>query len=846
MSILSSLLVLTLAAALSPAAPGADGFEEASEAASPPASDLEPAVESAVVPPALLVPPAPVDYPAEALQAGVEGTVRLRLTLDAAGRLTGCDVAEGLGHGLDEAAVEAMAQARFTPALQDGHPTACQFEYAYRFVLPVDLKTAPVPPSPNPSVVPASSNVPTVTADGPSPAKTFKTVIKGDAHAGRVLVRSAEAVDVVDVKARHARAEDLAEVLTRDSAVQVQRTGGMGSRTQLSLAGLGGDQVRTLLDGVPLDYSPFAYGLGNIPVSLIQQIEVFNGVVPVRLASDALGGAIHLRTGIEAPRTGGGVSLQAGSFDTYRGTARLSWLDEAGHVFVRALGYHDRTQNDYVVTAPVSDPVTGRVTPRNVHRNHDAYRASGTGVEVGVVDLGWARRLSLSGYFGHYDKEIPHNQWMATPYGEVESVQRNGGAALRYALSASEDTSLGAIVGFNRRVGTLTDVATCVYDWYGTCRTERALGGEIGDTPLENTQRHDTWYVRLNLQQTLLAKHDLEATLGFDAHDRVAENAYLTRLGAADPLAIPVGVRFGFAGVSHRQTFFDGRLENVVFVKGYLQQTRVGDEGAEADRSMPAGGVGDTLRFRLTRALQFKASYERTTRMPRAEEIFGDGALLLQNTALAPESSHNANVGLDLLPSPTPVGRVSAGLVASLREVHDLVQLFVGEGTQTYKNVDRARSVALHGSAEWRLPGDWLSLSGSGTWLDFRNLATEGEFARFSGDRLPNRPWLQANGAARLRFTDVFAHADALSLEWNTRWVEAFFRSWESAGQASTKARVPAQLQHFAALTYLTRLDARTLAFSLNVHNVADSAAFDLVGVQRPGRAVFAKVTLDL
>lgn len=806
----------------------------------PPSDEAATAGSLAITPPALIEPPR-ATYTPEALAAGVEGTVHLRLTLDEQGHPAAVEVVEGLGHGLDEAALEAMRGARFTPAMRAGVPVACQLEHAYVFTLPAP----PLEPSTIDLPVEAVASEPA--AAGPAePPRSFETVIRGRTHAGRALVRSAEAVDVIDVKTAHVKADDLAEVLTRDSAVQVQRTGGMGSRTQLSLAGLGGDQVRTLLDGVPLDYSPFAYGLGNIPVSLIQQIEIFNGVVPVRLASDALGGAIHLRSDLEAPQTGGAVSLQAGSFDTWRGTARLSWLSDSGHVFARGLGYHDRTENDYVITAPVSDPVTGRVSPRRVHRQHDAYRASGGSLEVGLVDLPWAKRLTLGAYLGHFDKEIPHNQWMTTPYGEVRSVQQNAGVSLRYAVDVARGTTVGAIAGFNRRDGQLTDTSACVYDWYGNCRAERSLGGEIGDTPLENSQTHDTWYARLNLQHSLFAEGDLEATLGFDTHGRVAQNAYLTRLGAMDPLAVPVGVTFGFAGVSHRQNFWSERLENVVFVKGYLQQARLGEGPDRTDTLKPSGGVGDTLRLRLTRQVQLKASYERTTRMPRAEELFGDGAFLLQNVALTPESSHNANLGVELLPWRTSAGRFTAGLTGSLREVRDLVQLFVGEGTQVFKNVDKARSLAVHGALEWQVPGDWLSLSGTGTWLDFRNHATEGEFARFAGDRLPNKPWLQASGAARLRFTDVFGPSDAVTLEWNTRWVEAFFRSWESAGRASSKAQVPSQLLHFAALTYLTRLDARTLSFSLNVHNVTDADAFDLVGVQRPGRAVYAKLTIDL
>ena len=54
-------------------------------------------------------------YSAEAREAGVEGTVVLELIVGPDGRTRGIKVIEGLGHGLDEAAVAAMKACRFKP-----------------------------------------------------------------------------------------------------------------------------------------------------------------------------------------------------------------------------------------------------------------------------------------------------------------------------------------------------------------------------------------------------------------------------------------------------------------------------------------------------------------------------------------------------------------------------------------------------------------------------------------------------------------------------------------------------------------------------------------------------------
>jgi protein TonB len=80
-----------------------------------------------------------IAYPPDAERAGIEGKVRLRVALDARGRVSSARVLRGLGHGLDEAAVEALThRCRFTPAIaNDGRAVAFVIEsYNFVFELP--------------------------------------------------------------------------------------------------------------------------------------------------------------------------------------------------------------------------------------------------------------------------------------------------------------------------------------------------------------------------------------------------------------------------------------------------------------------------------------------------------------------------------------------------------------------------------------------------------------------------------------------------------------------------------------------------------------------------------------
>jgi protein TonB len=80
-----------------------------------------------------------VSYPADAETSGVEGDVRLRVSLDERGHVRAARVLSGLGHGLDQAAVEALTRhCRFTPAIAtNGRPVAFVIEsYTFHFQLP--------------------------------------------------------------------------------------------------------------------------------------------------------------------------------------------------------------------------------------------------------------------------------------------------------------------------------------------------------------------------------------------------------------------------------------------------------------------------------------------------------------------------------------------------------------------------------------------------------------------------------------------------------------------------------------------------------------------------------------
>lgn len=75
------------------------------------------------------------EFSEEARKAKYQGTCTLMLVVDANGRPTDIRVANSLGMGLDEKAIEAAKKWRFEPAMKDGHPVAVQIALEVDFHL---------------------------------------------------------------------------------------------------------------------------------------------------------------------------------------------------------------------------------------------------------------------------------------------------------------------------------------------------------------------------------------------------------------------------------------------------------------------------------------------------------------------------------------------------------------------------------------------------------------------------------------------------------------------------------------------------------------------------------------
>lgn len=113
----------------------AHGAVSAAGSAQPHEESGEPLAEPAVDGKARLVRGLAPSYPEAARTAGVEGDVHLELVVGVSGSVESARVVQGIGHGLDEAALQAVRQFRFAPATKDGRAVRVRMGWSMQFRL---------------------------------------------------------------------------------------------------------------------------------------------------------------------------------------------------------------------------------------------------------------------------------------------------------------------------------------------------------------------------------------------------------------------------------------------------------------------------------------------------------------------------------------------------------------------------------------------------------------------------------------------------------------------------------------------------------------------------------------
>ena len=665
------------------------------------------------------------------------------------------------------------------------------------------------------------------------------------------LREGALSVNAIDVRSFVSSISSLSSLVDRTAGVKLREEGGVGSDFDLSINGMSGNSVRYFIDGVPLDTKGSGVTLANLPVNLIDHIEIYKGVVPTWLSSDALGGAVNIVTNRKKVNYLD-ASYGFGSYHTHRGDLNAQYVLKNGLTLRPTLGIN-YSKNDYLMRdVEVWDEESREYKAVDRRRFHDDYLSAIGQLEVGFTDLRWADEFFVCVSYNKVEKEIQTGQIQTKVVGEAERHSEAWSISANYQKRhfLLRDLSVSLSLSHTWDHTQAVDTAYRKYDWNGdfikSSRNEitgRARTLRHYKRPL-TIGRADLRY-RISDEHMLNLSYALNRT-GNDRWDDVDKSFE----AANDILAKHI------IGLSYNQALFNGMLNNTFFLKDYVNHLDINQkdiptvtgskevQGSSTSNDL-GGGIG--IKFQPLEQLALKASYEHSVRLPLARELLGNGTTIYANVALEPEKSENFNVGLfGTLKHDDHT--LSYEINGFIRKVDNYIQPQVSEkeGMMQYVNVPAVHIKGVEGELRY----DWrqrLQIVGNVTWQDARDrqeFKSDGKPSVTFDNHVPNRPWFYASAEARYHFRHLFSSNDHLILGLDYQWVHWFFLSWEGYGALDTKARIPEKNIFGAQATYSWKNERYSLA--VTCENLTDRTVYDNYKLQKPGRTLFAKFRINL
>lgn len=650
-------------------------------------------------------------------------------------------------------------------------------------------------------------------------------------------------VTAIDAKKLYNTTLDISGALDRVAGIRVRESGGVGSNFNLSLNGFSGNHIKYFIDGIPMDNFGSSFQINNIPINIADRVEVYKGVVPMWLGSDALGGAINIVTG-DRYRNYVDASYSFGSFNTHRSVVNAAATTKGGLTF-QLNAFQNYSDNNYKVKVEASDIYTGAYAPKaTLKRFHDTYHNETVIANVGVVDKSYADKLLLGITMGQNYKEIQTGARMVSVFGGWHRKGNIVMPSLKYKKTNLIE-GLDVTVNANYNLGQEQNIDTMNvrYDWYGNSKPNGSNGERSRSLyKYKNNNGLATAMFNYKLAENQsLALSNVFTTFNRKGSDELnPANAEYEKTKKTNKNILGLGYNFEIKN----------KLGATVFGK-YIYQNNIDGSGNADQTAMKKLGYGTALTYFFTPNLQLKASYELTNRMPEAQEIFGDVENQEGNPALKPEKSDNVNLGMSYSFSINKINNFSVTANAIYRESDNFIynRLNSNQSKLIADNRDGVRTWGVDGEIRYSYK-DWFTAGTTVTYQYLQNLQkyeinpnTGEKYTTESAvylDQMPNIPYLFGNGDVSVSFKNVGKKGNNLNIGYNLLYVHAFWLYWPSRGGSSSngsKYVVPKQLSHDINLVY--SLEKGRYNIGLEAKNITDALLYDNFSLQKPSRGFY-------
>ncbi|MET0242991.1 MAG: carboxypeptidase-like regulatory domain-containing protein [Flavitalea sp.] len=699
-----------------------------------------------------------------------------------------------------------------------------------------------------------------------STEKSLDEVIVAGKSKKKEIETSGFAASVIETKEASLRSIQANELLDRTVGVRVRQNGGLGSEVEYNLNGMSGRSIGIFIDGLEISTYGSSFNLNNIPPSMIERIEVYKGVLPSHLSGDYMGGAINVVLKKDVSQNNITASVSYGSFNTFQADASGVYRNVKNGFTAKASGFYTYTDNSYESWGKFSKYIAHNgVVTRNfrARRFNNDYRSLGGRFEAGFTNVKWADVFLIGYNASDTYSEIPHGQTMGRPY-----VGRfNEAAAHVFSVNYTKKNLFveGLNVNLNGvysdRSTYLQDTVGWVYNWDGNYRLDinrnpmyRVGEGQQGIKTITDINRK-IFNIRSNVSYDLFSGHRISLNHVFYTVDR--NDADLLNPVDNNVLKTTSDLIKNVLAFNYEAQTINNKLKTNAFVKYYQQNVArnsplvtVVDNKNQITMQRVEGEVGSfgyglAASYSIIPRVVVIGSAERAVRMPGETEILGDpNENVLSNFTIKPEVSDNVNLGFRLGSYDFNQHKFTLSANGFLRNVKDRIMRRANTNlvdqeveVSPFVNLGKAQSVGFEGEFGY-IYNNKLNLNFS--FSKFQSLlkgtgSAADRLSQYYNKQVPNEPFFTMNGNVQYRLDNLIQKKSMLNLFYSFGYVAPFNTIWPESQWFTT----PTQFVNDLGVNY--RFPNRKISISIDAKNILNAEVYDNFGVQKPGRAFYAK-----
>ena len=656
----------------------------------------------------------------------------------------------------------------------------------------------------------------------------------------RMVREQAMPVSVISMKQLQGTVSDIQGILAKTVGVTIRSTGGVGSASRLSVRGLEGKRIGFFIDEAPLNDQSDFLDLNDIPVDMIDRIEIYKGVVPAKFGGSSMGGAVNIVLK-EYPDHYADLSYTRESFKVNKGQAVFKRNIRGSGLVLGIGGGYTHAGNNYTMESPY-------VKGLQIRREHDNFQKLLLGGSLKAKKW-WFDEVEFEPAYVQTYRQI---QGIETDIRQAHT--RSRAILLSNKLEKDDffleglDMDMSTAVAYTEY--SLVDTARFWYDWNGKAYpTPSPYGGELGNRfPTESFNRKWTLLNKLNLEYLISKNHSVSLNSVFSMADGHPKDD-LKEKALGKKIDFDTRMRSWVAGLAYDFHSSDDRFLNSITGRYYWYRTHtfyqniyVNMPPEEITVNKSSVGFSDAMRYRITPAFMAKLSGGYDVRIPAENELLGDGYSIIPSEKLLPERNLSVNASLLYDVAGTHPSNLQVELGGYYMYLQDMIRYAKGLLGAQYQNFGEMRTLG----AELEVKADvfpFLYLYGNVNYQDLRDVREHEEGSTLpnptKGKRMPNIPYFMANAGLEFHRENLFGGRDQ-----NTRlfadmaFVEEYFYDFEFTG--NTKRRIPRSLTFD--LGFEHSFMNQRLFISGKIKNLTDARVLSEFNQPLPGRSFAVKL----